>query len=118
MNSIIKKSKEENTLKINADDNRKIRSLSSDFWSYQNDTEKVHWSDVRLIKNWQVLIIEEALNCFKHPDNPRKGYGLTRSYTEKYNPSYGTGLIPKSKELLLDVIKYWKKYYKNISKEK
>ena len=118
MNSIMKQSKEQNSLEINADDEKQIQRLLSAFCSYQNDRKRVHWSDVRLIKNWQILIIEDALNCFEYSEEPRKGYELTRIYTEKYDPSFGTGLIPKSKELLLDVTRYWKKYYKNISREK
>lgn len=118
MNSIIKYSKEQKILMITEDDEKQIQDLTSNFWRSQNDRRRVHWSDVRIIKNWQILIIEDALNCFKYFDDTRKGYEFTRSYTEKYNPSFGTGLIPDSKELLFDVTEYWRKYYKKILTEK
>jgi hypothetical protein len=114
MNSIVKQSEEQRNLVIHEDNKKQIRDLLSNFWNYQNERKKVHWSSVRIIENWQILIFEDALNCFKYFDDPKKGYELTRSYTEKYNPSFGTGLIPDSKELLFDVTEYWKKYYTNL----
>jgi len=62
----------------------------------------------------KILMIEEAIDCFLDNDDPKTGYTLARTYTEKYEPGYGTGLIPESLDYLTDIIKYWKGYYENL----
>ena len=60
------------------------------------------------------MIIEEALACFLNPDDPRKAYDLARSYAEKYNSSYGSGLIPESLAYLRDIIYFWENYFEKM----
>jgi hypothetical protein len=47
-----------------------------------------------------------------YPDmTSRLGYELAKHYAERYNPSYGTGLIPESAPLLEDIANFWCGYY-------
>lgn len=39
----------------------------------------------------------------------KKNAELARAYTEEYNPSYGTGLIPESIPMFNDIISFWRK---------
>ena len=67
---------------------------------------------VRVIKSMRLLGIENALGCAAFPDAaPDWAYRAARTYTERYNSHFGTGLIPESLPFLQDVIRFWKKYY-------
>ena len=35
------------------------------------------------------------------------GYQTARQYAERYNPRYGTGLIPESASAIEDIVTYW-----------
>ena len=60
----------------------------------------------------RLLEIENALGCAAFPDTaPDWAYRAARTYTERYNSHFGTGLIPESLPFLQDVIRFWKKYY-------
>jgi hypothetical protein len=92
----------------------KIEILNHKIKDYQNKIESKKWTDIRIIKNWNIFIIEEAISCFMHSDFPVMGYKLAKSYTEKYNASYGSGLIPESLEYLKDINYYWINYLNEI----
>ncbi|MCI0477953.1 MAG: hypothetical protein L0Y55_17055, partial [Anaerolineales bacterium] len=67
---------------------------------------------VRVIRSMRLLGIENALGCAAFPESaPDWAYRAARTYCERYNPHYGTGLIPESLPFLQDVIRFWKTYY-------
>lgn len=67
---------------------------------------------LRIINNKYVLLTEDALRCLLYPDmTSRLGYELAKHYAERYNPSYGTGLIPESAPLLEDIANFCCGYY-------
>jgi len=88
----------------------KIEILNHKIKNYQNKIDRKKWTDVRIITNWDILIIEEAISCFIHSDFPEMGYKLAKSYTEKYNASFDTGLIPESLGYLQEINCYWIDY--------
>lgn len=97
-------------LSIESTSFKKLDILRHIITDYQNKIEKKKWSDIRIIQNWDILLIEEAISCFIYFDIPSMGYKLARSYTEKYNPRFGSGLIPESLKSLIEVNNYWKSY--------
>src|SRR5947209_4972424 len=66
----------------------------------QNEQKPIPWGAVRLIHDWELLVVEEAVRCVL---NPREAgywaYQAARDYTERYDPSHGSGLIPASAPL-------------------
>ena len=99
---------------IKEDDRSQLRDLQREIGRIQNKVKKIGWNYVRTITDMKILMIEEAIDCFLNNDDPKTGYTLARTYTEKYEPGYGTGLIPESLDYLMDIINYWKGYYENI----
>lgn len=65
---------------------------------------------VRIIHSSQLLVIEDALQCFTAPDSGYWAYQAARQYTERYNPHYGTGLIRESVPMLEDILRFWTEY--------
>lgn len=86
-----------------------LEKLLNKFYNFQNETNRIHWTKVRNISNWDLLLIEEAIACFVIEDH-KLGYKLARSYSEKYNSSIGTGLIIDSVKYLTDIIEFWENY--------
>ena len=116
MGRIIKASKLQNKLIIAKDEENQINQLSRELWKYQDEIIKVKWSNVRIVKDREIILIEESLDCFKYSEDPKRGYDLGRSYTERYNPSQGTGLISESQEYVKEIREFWEKYYKRLIK--
>ncbi len=62
---------------------------------------------VRIIRSTHLLVIEDALRCFTESEPGYWAYQTARRYTERYNPSYGTGLISESVPMLEDILQFW-----------
>jgi hypothetical protein len=74
----------------------------------QNEQRPVPFGAVRLIRDGELLIVEDAARCLLHPHAAgRLAYETARDYTERYHPSHGTGLIPESIPLLEDILEFW-----------
>ncbi len=76
-----------------------------------DDIRKVHWSTVHFVRSGYLLKLEYALRCFVEPDFPAWAYKLARELVEDYEPQYGTGLIPSSAPMLLEIAEFWCQYY-------
>jgi hypothetical protein len=77
----------------------------------QSTYENIPYGAVRIVECWEVMLIETALRCILTPhDTAHLGYELARDYVERYNPRYGTGLIPESAEPIEEVIGFWRAY--------
>jgi hypothetical protein len=65
-----------------------------------------------MIYSREILLIEYALDCMLSPDLAAEyAYRAAREYAERYEPRYGTGLIPASAPLLADIVQFWHQYY-------
>jgi hypothetical protein len=70
--------------------------------------EQIWGRPLRTIHSAEVLIIEDALRCITQPwAAPYWAYQTAKDYAERYDPRYGTGLIPESLPLLDDIIAFW-----------
>ncbi|MCP4697112.1 MAG: hypothetical protein GY862_09720 [Gammaproteobacteria bacterium] len=74
----------------------------------QNEIERQGRTAVRVIHSRHVLLLEQALECCFYPNGSERTYDVARSYAERYDGSYGTGLIPESAPFLEDIIMFWK----------
>ncbi len=78
----------------------------------QNKVEHQQWADVRIIECWELLILETAIECLLHPWHASIiGYQVARKYAEKYDPHFGTGLIPKSAPMVEEIAEFWGRHY-------
>jgi len=79
-----------------------------------NEYRNIPYGSVRSIKSWRVLLVEKALYCALAEDATVAGhwaYQAARDYAEKYDPHYGTGLIPISAPLVAHIAEFWQAQY-------
>jgi hypothetical protein len=89
-----------------------LQQLRNQVRATQDEQRRVGWNTVRTIHSTEVLIIEYALECMLSPQfAPDYAYRAGRHYTERYEPRYGTGLIPASAPMLADIVQFWHGYY-------
>jgi hypothetical protein len=89
-----------------------LRELLRALESVNNEYKPIPYGTVRIIQDRDVLIVEEAVQCVLSPHSaPSWAYHLARNYAERYDPRYGTGLIPESAPLVWDIVDFWCKYY-------
>ena len=78
----------------------------------QSKVEHQQWADVRIIECWELLIVETAMECLLYPSHASiLGYQIARKYAEKYDPHYGTGLIPKSAPMMDEIAEFWGSHF-------
>lgn len=89
---------------------KKLEMIYHKLINYQNQTRSGHYGTIiRTINKNNLFTIELGIKCFLDEDE-RSGYELGRQYSERYNPSYGTGLIPESLPFVKDIVEFWKKH--------
>jgi hypothetical protein len=84
---------------------REIDRLQGDDYRY------VYGKKMHFVRSGALLKIDYALRCFREGDFPYWAYKLAREYAERYEPQYGTGLIPESAPMLLEIAQFWCQYY-------
>ena len=78
----------------------------------QDKFERQQWGPVRIIESGQLVMVETALECVLHPwASSELGYRLARQYAERYNPHYGTGLLPESAPMVGEIADHWGRHY-------
>jgi hypothetical protein len=73
----------------------------------------VNGERIRIIKDWNVLVLEGAYNCLLYPrESVERGAKLAKYYAEVSIPDRGTGLLLESADRLQDIANFWKEHYK------
>lgn len=88
--------------------------LLSEARAVNNVYRNIPYGVVREIQSMRVLMIEKALQCALASDEVAAAYWAyqaARDYAEKYDPRYGTGLIPESAPLLEEITDFWCQHY-------
>jgi len=89
-----------------------LRELLGELESVNDEYESIPYGTLRKIQNRDVLIVEDAVQCVLSPYSASsQAYHLARDYAERYDPRYGTGLIPDSAPLVMDIVDFWCDYY-------
>ncbi len=89
-----------------------LREVLRELESVNNEYKSIPYGVVRIIQDKNVLIVEGAVQCVLSPYTaPSQAYHLARDYAERYDPRYGTGLIPESAPLVMDIVDFWCDYY-------
>jgi hypothetical protein len=89
-----------------------LREVLRELESVNDEYESIPYGMVRIIQDKNVLIVEDAVRCVLSAYSaPSQAYHLARDYAERYDPRYGTGLIPESAPLVMDIVDFWCDYY-------
>jgi hypothetical protein len=74
----------------------------------QNEEKNIPYGVARIIECMPALVVEKALKCMLWPQQaPHLAYEIARDFCERYDPSYGTGLIPASAPMVEEVADFW-----------
>jgi hypothetical protein len=86
-----------------------LRQLLWSLRSEQDTYTNVAWGAVRNITDWELLLVEYALECLLRPaeEAGHWAYQLARHYAERYDSRRGTGLIPASVPSIQDIVDFW-----------
>lgn len=96
-----------NNLSDAGSSNFMLSSAHSLLTNAQNDYKKGHWDRIRIIYSMEALIIEKAIECVLRPtESPRVCYEIGRDHAERYEPEFGTGLIPSSAGAVRDIARF------------
>lgn len=92
---------------------RTLSDLLGRMRAEQNEYRNIPYGAVRLITDSNLLLFEYALECHLAPERDvgTWAYQAARHYTERYNPSQGTGLVSASIPPLRDIIDFWMTEY-------
>lgn len=89
-----------------------LREVLGEIENVNDEYRSIPYGAARVIKDKHVLIVEDAVLCVLSPHSaPSRAYRLARDYAERYDPRYGTGLIPESAPLVMDIVDFWCEYY-------
>jgi len=75
--------------------------------NFQNEYQKQRWGPVRIVRHWNLLLVEEGLDIYLwHHDSPFYGYKLAVDYCQHYNSRYGNGLNGPSRTKLEEIVRF------------
>ena len=87
--------------------NEKIgRPLVQSLYEYQCDIKKYKWSNIRLIHNPVLCLLETCLDIFFNTPDERYVYRFISQYCSKYDPSCAYDLIAKSVRCIKNIIDF------------
>jgi len=86
-----------------------LRAARSALEASQDQYQHQAWGPVRLIESREAVLVEDAIACLLFPyQSADWGYRLARQHAERYDPRYGTGLIPQSAPAVEEIAAFWR----------
>ena len=74
---------------------------------FQNEYKNQQWGPVRIVHNWNLLLVEEALGiCLWHADSPSHGYKLAADYCQHYDSRYSNSLNGPSRAKIEEIVRF------------
>ncbi len=74
---------------------------------YQNEYKNQKWGPVRIVHNWNLLLVEQALGAYLwHVQSPSHGYRLAADYCRHYDPRYGESLNGPSRTKIAEIVRF------------
>jgi hypothetical protein len=90
----------------------RLYDLLREMQAEQDEYKDIAWGSVRLIKSMDLLVAEKCLRAVLRADEaPQWLYQAARDYCERYDPRYGTGLIPGSAPMVEEIAGFWRGYF-------
>lgn len=75
--------------------------------AFQNEYERQRWTLVRVVRNWNLLVLEEAIGiALGHTDSPADGYKLAANYCRHIDPEYLEALNGPSQTKILEIVRF------------
>jgi hypothetical protein len=72
---------------------------------FQNEYQHQQWGLVRIIHNWNLMLVEQGLEVFLwHTDSPAHGNKLVADYFQHYNSRCGSGLSGPSRTKIEEMV--------------
>ena len=92
------------TPKLNRHAAQRLHDRLRDF---QHEYKNQQWGPVRIVRNWNLLLVEEALGiCLWHADSPSHGYKLGADYCRHYDSRYGDSLNGPSRAKIKEIVRF------------
>jgi hypothetical protein len=83
------------------------KDMHSRLKNFQNVFEHHHWGAVRMISNWNLMLVEHALEIYLwYPNSPTHGYKLAADYCQYFDCRFGNGLNGPSREKLKELVQF------------
>jgi hypothetical protein len=75
--------------------------------AFQNEYQRQAWGPVQIIKNWNLMLVEEGLSLYLgYGNTPSDGYRLASNYCQHFNPRYGNSLDESSHVKLAEMVRF------------
>ncbi len=95
---------EEITPRLNRQAAQRLHDRLRDF---QNEYKSQHWGPVRIVHNWNLLLVEQALSVYLwHGQSPSHGCKLVADYCRHYDPRYGESLNGPSRTKIAEIVRF------------
>jgi hypothetical protein len=89
----------------------RLYSLLREMEAEQNEYKSISWGMVRIVKSMDLLVAETCVRAVVRSDEaPHWLYHAARDYVERYDPQYGTGLVPSSAPMVEEIGSFWRKF--------
>lgn len=83
------------------------RALHQRLQAFQNEYRNDRWGSIRIVHNWQLLLMEEALDiALASRPSPPDGYKLAADYCQNYDPRYGNSLNGPSATKIMELVRW------------
>jgi hypothetical protein len=90
----------------------RLSSLCREIEAEQNEYKKIGWDMVRMLKSRDLVVVEESLkSVLRRYEAGIWAFQAAKDYAERYNPRYGTGLIPSSAPMVEEIAEFWRTFY-------
>ena len=88
-------------------DRQKAQALHDRLRDFQNEYQKQRWGEVRIVHNWNLMLVEHALATYLwHANSPADGYKLAADYCQNYDPRHGNGLNGPSRTQIEEIVRF------------
>lgn len=88
-------------------DRQKAQALHDRLRDFQNEYQKQRWGAVRIVHNWNLMLVEHALSIHLwHKNSPADGYKLAADYCQNYDPKHGNGLNGPSRTKIEEMVRF------------
>lgn len=88
-------------------DRKLAKVLHDRLQTFQNEYKNQQWDTVRIIHNWDLMLVEQALAIYLwHSDSPAHGYKLAADYCQHYDSHYGSGLNGPSRTKIEEIVRF------------
>lgn len=88
-------------------DRQKAQALHGRLRNFQNEYQRQQWGAVRIVHNWNLMLVEHALAIYLwHTNSPTDGYKLAADYCQNYDTQYGNALNGPSWTKIEEIVRF------------